>query len=125
VDTPLAANWINLSLGILNLFIVIAAFVAIGMNRAQADENWRHTQELALDERQHQSRPIIIPIGEIVFPQIQSSNANAAIQQDAQNQIKAQGVYWDSTDIQIDLCNIGHGPALKAYPKTATLAKMS
>jgi len=120
MDTPLAANLINLSLGILNLLIVIAAFVAIWMNKKQAEENkkqaeenWQHMQDLALKERQYQSRPIVVPVGGLAYPQLQSQHGtiSAVEQNDAQNQIASVGAYWNA-DIQIELRNIGHGPAI-------------
>ena len=44
---------------------VIVAFRAILDNRKQAQKDWEHTQQLAQEERQHQGRPVLVPISDI------------------------------------------------------------
>jgi hypothetical protein len=107
VDTPLAANLINLGLGILSLFIVIAAFVAIWMNRQQAREDWQHSQRLALEERQHQSRPIIVPLGE--FTPSSATETSALYQSNGV-------VIWNyQNKIKLTLQNMGGGVAVNVH----------
>src|SRR5437660_5263042 len=64
MDTPLATNIINSGVAIGTLILAIVAIGAIFQNRSQARKDWLHTQQLATEERQHQVRPIIVPIGE-------------------------------------------------------------
>jgi hypothetical protein len=64
MDTPLATNIINSAVAIGTLILAIVAIVAILQNRNQARNDWLHTQQLATEERQHQARPIIVPVGE-------------------------------------------------------------
>ncbi|WP_201385569.1 hypothetical protein [Ktedonobacter sp. SOSP1-85] len=78
IDTPLAANIINLVVGVSTFaaVVVVVAINAICMNRKQsredcfyaqqlAKEDRLHIQQLAREERQHQNRPIIVPVGEL------------------------------------------------------------
>src|SRR6266496_1102384 len=65
MDTPLMTNLINLLIGLATLGAVIVALFAIRENRKQSREDWLHSQQLAIEERQHQSRPIVVPLGEI------------------------------------------------------------
>lgn len=62
MDTPLASNIINLFVAIGTIGAVIVALVGIWLNRRQARNDWLHAQQLATEERQDQSRPIIVPM---------------------------------------------------------------
>lgn len=65
MDTPLAANIINALVALATFTAVIVGAIAIWYNRKQAKEDWQHNRQLALEERQHQSRPIVVPVGEL------------------------------------------------------------
>jgi hypothetical protein len=60
MNTQFAANWMNLGIALTTLAAVIVAFIAIRANRKQTQVGWKQTQELALKDRQHQNRPIIV-----------------------------------------------------------------
>lgn len=72
MDTQQAANVINLIGLIVSFFAatatvlaVIVAFHAILENRKLAREDWQHAQQLAREERQHEGRPVLVPISDI------------------------------------------------------------
>jgi hypothetical protein len=72
IDTQKAANTISLG-GLIISFLaatatvtaVVITFRAILDNRNQAIEDWQHTQQQTREERQHQGRPILVPISDI------------------------------------------------------------
>jgi hypothetical protein len=66
MDTQLAANWISLGAAITTLLVVIGAFWAILDNRKQAQKDREHAQQLAGEERRHQSRPVLVPAGDVL-----------------------------------------------------------
>src|SRR5713226_6609407 len=107
MDTSLAANIINLGIGVATFLAVLVALGGIWINRNQAKEDWNHNKKLALEDRQYQSRPIVVPVGEVIHPQL--ATADPTTQQQANVQISTVGVYWGSKEIQIDRRNIGHG----------------
>ena len=65
MDTQLATNIINIIVAVATVAAVIIAFRAILENRKQARDDWKHTQQLAQAERQHQGMPVLVPISEI------------------------------------------------------------
>src|SRR5260370_923500 len=65
MDTPLAANIINLVVGTSTFLAVVVALGGIWLNRKQAGEDWLHSQQQAKEERKHQIRPIMAPKQEI------------------------------------------------------------
>ena len=109
MDTPLATNIINSLVAIGTLIVAVVAIVAIFQNRSQARNDWLHSQQLATDDRQHQSRPIIVPVGEFesVSPYLARGNTP----------YKGDGlVNWAYPDpIQLELQNMGGGVALNVH----------
>ncbi len=85
MDTLLAANIINSLVALATFAAVIVALFAIGENRKQAKEDWQHNKQLAVEERQHQSRPIVVPVGEISH-----YTSDGYVDWDAQYQLTAQ-----------------------------------
>ena len=65
MDTLLAANIISALVAVATFGAVIVGAIAIWYNRKQAKEDWQHNRQLALEERQHQSRPIVVPVSEL------------------------------------------------------------
>ena len=99
IDTQKSANTISLGgliIGSLaataTLAAVIIAYGAIIDNRHQAREDWEHTQKLAREERQHQVRPVLVPISDISYP----LHTIVPIQ-------------------KIDIQNMGNGPAFNVH----------
>src|SRR5258708_1646329 len=70
MGTQLASNIISAGAALITLAAVIVAIVAVFQNRNQARDNWDHTQQLAREERQHQSRPVLVPVGQIAPTEI-------------------------------------------------------
>ena len=109
MDTPLASNIINLFVAIGTIGAVIVALVGIQLNRRQARNDWLHALQLATDDRQHQSRPIIVPVGELepVSPFMGRGNTP----------YKGGGLFnWAYPDpIKLDLQNMGGGVALNVH----------
>ncbi len=109
MDTPLATNIINSVVATGTLVVAIVAIVAIFQNRSQAREDWKHSQQLASDERQHQSRPIIVPIGEFEPVSPYMARGNTPYRGDGL-------VNWAYPDpIQLELQNMGEGVALNVH----------
>ena len=72
IGTQMAANIISLGGLIISFFAATAtvaavtiAFWAILDNRDQAKADWKHTQQLAQEERQQQGRPVLVPVSDI------------------------------------------------------------
>lgn len=65
MDAVLVTNIINSVVAFATLAVAIVAVVGIRENRRLAREDWLHSQQLATEERQHQSRPIVVPVGEL------------------------------------------------------------
>ena len=109
MDTPLATNIINSLVAIGTLIVAVVAIVAIFQNRSQARKDWLHAQQLATDDRQHQSRPIVVPVGEFESTSGAMARAN--------NPYMVDGlVNWHYPGpIQLELQNMGGGVALNVH----------
>jgi len=106
MDTQIASNIINSVVALAALAAVVVSMVAINENRKQRREDWLHAQQLATEERQHQVRPIIVPVGELT----PSAAAYAALYQS--NGI----VIWNLQDkIKLTLQNMGGGIAVNVH----------
>jgi len=108
VDTLLATNIINSIVAIGTFILAIVAIVAIFQNRNQARNDWLHTQQLATEERQHQVRPIVVPVGGFV----PSTAAPGGLDLYMTNGI----VNWNyQGPITLELQNMGGGVALNVH----------
>src|SRR5260370_30574954 len=108
MDTQLASNIINSVVALAALAAVIVAMVAINENRTQRREDWLHSQQLAIEEHQYQSRPIIVPVGEII-PSTATAEDFALYQS---NGI----VIWNHRGkIKLTLQNMGAGVAVNVH----------
>ena len=107
MDTLAATNIINSGVAIGTLILAIVAIVAILQNRSQARNDWLHTQQLATEERQHQIRPIIVPVG--AFTSSTATGGSALYQS---NGI----VIWNHQGkIKLTLQNMGGGVAVNVH----------
>src|SRR5216683_6587035 len=115
METQLAANVINSVIAVATLSAVMVAFIAIHRNREQAREDWGHTQELALKERQHQNRPIIAPKNEIshntvTYYSLETGKSNESLY------TSEHKINWSwPHEIRLNLHNMGRGPAFNLH----------
>src|SRR6266446_2245484 len=94
-------NIINSGVAIGTLILAIVAIVAILQNRSQARNDWLQAQQLAAEERQHQSRPILVPVGELT--PARAPTAPGLYKGDG-------GISWNQYDkIKLTLQNMGGG----------------
>jgi len=107
MDTLLATNFINSGVAIGTLILAIVAIVAILQNRSQARDDWLHTQQLATEERQHQIRPIIVPVGEFT--------PSPATLGSALYQPNGIGIWTHQGKIELTLQNMGGGVAVNVH----------
>lgn len=109
MDTPLAANIINLFVAIGTIGAVIVALVVLRINRSQTRNDWLHAQQLAREDRQHQSRPVVVPVGEFEPVSQYMARENSPYRGDGL-------VNWAYPDpIQLELQNMGGGVALNVH----------
>ncbi|SRR5258708_21784412 len=113
MDTPLAANIINLVVGTSTFLAVVVALGGIWLNRKQAGEDWLHSQQQAKEERKHQIRPIMAPKQEIPNKTMMVSDPDPSKRVERQFYTQEQRIDWSwPSPINIDLRNMGNGPAL-------------
>ena len=116
MDTPLASNIINLFVAIGTIGAVIVALVGIWLNRRQARNDWLHAQQLATEERQHQSRPILVPVEEL-------TPATLTVTQQGPGAVQLVGIHmadglvnWSYPNrVNFELQNLGGGVALNVH----------
>lgn len=113
MDTLVATNIINSGVTIGTLILAIVAIVAIFQNRSQARNDWLHAQQLATEERQHQSRPILVPVEEL-------APATLTVTEQGPGVVKLVGIHtadglvnWSYPNrVKLELHNMGGGVAL-------------
>jgi len=116
MDTPLAANIINLVVGISTFLAVVVALGGIWLNRKQAREDWLHNQQQAKEERKHQIRPVMAPEKEIVNNPMTVTDPSTGKKVERQLYTSEQRIDWSwPYPIRIDLRNMGNGPALNLH----------
>jgi hypothetical protein len=116
MDTPLAANIINLVVGISTFLAVVVALGGIWLNRKQAREDWLHSQQQAREERKHQIRPIMAPEKEIFNKSMTVKDPSTGKPVERQLYTSEGRIDWSwPYPISIDLRNMGNGPALNLH----------
>ena len=116
MDTPLAANIINLVVGISTFLAVVVALGGIWLNRKQAREDWLHSQQQATEERKHQIRPIMAPEKEIFNKSMTVKDSSTGKPVERQLYTSEGRIDWSwPYPISIDLRNMGNGPALNLH----------
>jgi hypothetical protein len=108
-------NIINLFVAIGTIGAVIVALVGIWLNGKQAKNDWDHSQQLAREERQHQSRPIIVPRKEIFHNTITYISLETG--ESSENIYTSEHtINWSwNHEIRIKLHNMGSGPAFNLH----------
>ena len=107
MDTTLATNIINSVVAVAALGAVLVAMYAIRESRKQAKDERLYNQKQATEDRQHQSRPILVPVGEIT-----QASAMAGPGFYRNNGI----VIWNyQGKIKLALQNMGGGVALNVH----------
>ncbi len=132
MDTALVTSIINSVVAVATLAVAIVAVIGLRENRRLAREDWLHSQQLATVERQHQSRPIVVPVGELSHHtpdgQVDWSPYDTASEQ-AMDQIARQAAYsegeyhsvsgatreHEQNTQQFILQNMGDGVALNVH----------
>ena len=113
------ANVIGICTALGTFLLAIAAFWSIWALRQQAQkdrqynqqlaqESWERSQELASQDRQHQSRPIVVPVGEFTPPPV-------PLRSDDFHSTDGR-VNWGFQDsVTLPLQNMGGGVALNVH----------
>jgi hypothetical protein len=109
-DPNQVALFVQAVSAIISLFAVIAAFVAIFIQRRQFKEDWQMTLAHAEKERQLQSRPVIVPIG----PKL-ACDANGQVHWELQYISDGMGSSTSPDQQGITLQNMGSGPAFNIH----------
>jgi hypothetical protein len=113
MDTPLASNIINLFVAIGTIGAVIVALFGIWLNRRQARNDWLHAQQLATDDRQHQSQPIIVPKKEISHNTVTYS---PPVPEEPNLYTSEHRINWSwPHEIRLNVRNMGSGPAFNLH----------
>ena len=117
--TQSATNIISLLLVVVTVSLAIAAFRTIQVSRQEAQldrrqnqklalEAWERSQDLASQDRQHQSRPVIVPVGEFIA-------TTPFITRDDIHSTDGKVIWGYEGEIQLKLQNMGGGVALNVH----------